>query len=74
MDQQNKNRKDRRISKFIKKNKTDIIIILTNHILKKKITNSPKLGVINKQSSLLPALKGLFHFFWEKTKNMTLKH
>ena len=65
-----KNPNDRRISKFIKKNKTDIIIILTNHILKKKIINSPKLGLINKHSSLLPALKGLFPYFWAKIYNL----
>ena len=64
------NPNDRRVSNFIKKNKTDIIIILTNHILKKKIINSPKLGVINKHSSLLPALRGLFPYFWAKIYNL----
>jgi len=64
------NPNDRRVSNFIKKNKTDIIIILTNHILKKKIINSPKLGVINKHSSVLPALRGLFPYFWAKIYNL----
>ena len=44
--------------------------VLTNHILKKKIINSPKLGVINKHSSVLPALRGLFPYFWAKIYNL----
>jgi hypothetical protein len=54
---------------WVKENHVDVLVIMVDHILKKEILDSPKICVVNKHASMLPANKGLFPFFWAKAYN-----
>lgn len=48
---------------WTKENEIDIVILMVDHILKKEIINSPKIGIINKHAAILPSCRGIFPFF-----------
>ena len=47
----------------------DIILNFVGHILKKDIVQAPKLCILNKHSSLIPAYKGILPVFWAIKNN-----
>ncbi|MBD1157334.1 hypothetical protein IDH10_04145 [Pelagibacterales bacterium SAG-MED20] len=55
--------------KNINKNDKKISLLLTNHILKKKLINQKNHFFINKHSSILPSYKGLMPYLWTKIDN-----
>ena len=60
---------DKRLLKNINKNDKKISLLLTNHILKKKLLNKKNHFFINKHSSMLPSYKGLMPYLWTKINN-----
>ena len=64
-----KSTKDKNLLKNININKKKITLLITNHILKKKLINKKNHLFINKHSSLLPSYKGLMPYFWTKIDN-----
>lgn len=63
---------ENKVIEWVKKNNIDIIVIMTNHILKEEIINAPRIGIINKHASILPSCKGLFPFLWCKLTNQPI--
>ena len=61
---------DKHLLKNINKNKKKFSLLITNHILKKKILNKQNHFFINKHSSLLPSCKGLMPYLWAKIINI----
>tara|TARA_B110001450_G_C17636000_1_gene487203 strand:+ start:276 stop:1067 length:792 start_codon:yes stop_codon:yes gene_type:complete len=55
--------------KNIKENNNKISLLITNHILKKKLLRQKNHFFINKHSSLLPSYRGLMPYFWTKIDN-----
>ncbi len=53
----------------LKNKEKKIFLLITNHILKKKIFFQKKNIFINKHSSLLPSYKGLMPYIWTKIYN-----
>ena len=53
----------------LENNGIDLIISMTDFILSKKLIGVPKLGILNKHASLLPANKGILPFFWAEIKS-----
>ncbi len=51
---------------YLNKRSKIISFAITNHIFSKKIIDLKGHVIINKHSSLLPAFKGLFPYFWTK--------
>jgi len=60
---------DKYLLKNININKKKISLLITNHILKRKLINQKKHFFINKHSSLLPSYKGLMPYLWTKINN-----
>ena len=60
---------NRYLFKNINKNNNKISLLLTNHILKKKLINQKNHFFINKHSSMLPAYKGLMPYLWTTIDN-----
>jgi hypothetical protein len=56
------------IKKFNAKNKK-ITLLITNHILDKRLLNIKNHFFINKHSSILPSYKGLMPYLWTKIDN-----
>jgi hypothetical protein len=52
--------------KNINSNKKKFSILITNHILKKKLINKKDHLFINKHTSLLPSYRGLMPYIWSK--------
>ena len=63
------NPNDAEFQKWLRGNEIEILIIMVDQILSKKTLGIPKLGIINKHASALPANKGLFPYFWAKINN-----
>jgi folate-dependent phosphoribosylglycinamide formyltransferase PurN len=63
---------EKHIKKYLTISKTDIILLMSSHILQNDIINIPSIGIINKHASALPSNKGLFPYFWS-VKNSTLQ-
>jgi folate-dependent phosphoribosylglycinamide formyltransferase PurN len=57
------------LSKTINRDKKRISLLITNHILKKKLLDKKKHFFINKHSSLLPSYRGLLPYLWTKIDN-----
>jgi hypothetical protein len=57
---------DKYLFKDISKNGRKISLLITNHILKKKIINKKNHLFINKHASILPSYKGLMPYLWTK--------
>ena len=55
---------------WTKENEIDIVILMVDHILKKEIINSPKIGIINKHAAILPSCRGIFPFFWARLNDI----
>lgn len=51
---------------WLETNQIDVLVIMVGHILKDKMINTPRRGIINKHAALLPAHKGLFPYFWAR--------
>tara|TARA_B110000211_G_C14069601_1_gene549328 strand:+ start:411 stop:1202 length:792 start_codon:yes stop_codon:yes gene_type:complete len=60
---------DKYLLKNINNNKKKISLLITNHILKKKLINKKNHLFINKHSSLLPSYKGLMPYLWTTIDN-----
>lgn len=60
---------DKYLLKNINTDKKKISLLITNHILKKKLINKKNHLFINKHSSLLPSYKGLMPYLWTKIDN-----
>jgi len=56
------------VCEWVKENRVDIILIMVWHILKKEIIESPRIGIINKHTALLPSYRGVFPFFCARLK------
>ena len=63
------NPNDAEFQKWLRGNEIEILIIMVDQVLSKKTLGIPKLGIINKHASALPANKGLFPYFWAKINN-----
>ena len=57
---------DKHLLKNINKNNKKISLLITNHILKKKLISQKNHFFINKHSSILPSYKGLMPYLWTK--------
>jgi folate-dependent phosphoribosylglycinamide formyltransferase PurN len=64
-----KSTNDKYLLKNINTDKKKISLLITNHILKKKLINKKNHLFINKHSSLLPSYKGLMPYLWTKIDN-----
>ena len=60
---------DKSFIKNLKKKEKKLFLLITNHILKKKIFSLKRNIFINKHSSLLPSYKGLMPYIWTKINN-----
>ena len=60
---------DKNLFKNINKNKKKISLLITNHILKKKLISKKNHLFINKHSSLLPSYKGLMPYLRTQIDN-----
>ena len=61
---------DKYLLKNINRNKKKYSLLITNHILKKKILNKQNHFFINKHSSMLPSYKGLMPYLWTQIDNI----
>ena len=55
---------DPEIIEWLRRNRVDILLIMTGFILKKPVLIAPQIGTINKHGGALPANRGLFSYFW----------
>ncbi len=60
-----KNINDERFIDTIRNMNIDVIVSSGNQIFKKDILNLPRIGSINRHSSLLPYYRGIYPIFWE---------
>lgn len=58
------------VVEWVKKNDIDVIFITVSHVLKSEILATPRIGIINKHASVLPAGKGFFPFLWTKSEGV----
>ena len=54
---------------FINNQSPDLIITLFHQIIKKKLIEIPRLGIINIHPGILPEFKGIQPYFWELMTN-----
>jgi folate-dependent phosphoribosylglycinamide formyltransferase PurN len=54
---------------WVKTNHIDIVIIMIDHILSEEVLDAPKICVLNKHASMLPANRGLFPYLWAGISN-----
>lgn len=66
------NPQDPELIQWVRNNNIDCLLNSTDYILKRALIEAPKLGILNKHSSLLPANRGLWPVFWSLLKEEPL--
>jgi methionyl-tRNA formyltransferase len=58
------------VARRIRDDKVDIIVSMVGHILAPEILAAPRIGIVAKHASLLPACRGLFPFLWTRLEGI----
>ena len=54
------------VRNWVVENSIDVVVIMLVDIIKGRIIDAPRIGIVNKHASILPSCKGLFPYFWAK--------